>query len=108
MFITMTALSRPFRHAVNEYIEQLDGCFNIDEMSERIHMLVHIENALSECEETWCHTVRNKIHRAFQRAYMRMLDLHNNASDDTLYNCTVIVVWGIVFLFACAYYNVRA
>ena len=106
-FATMTALTRPFRNAVNEYIEQLDGCFDIDEMSEHIRILVHIENALSEYEEIWCHTVRDKIRRALQRAYVRMLDLHNNARDDMLYNWTVIAVWGIVFLFICAYYNTR-
>ena len=76
-------------------------------MSEHIRMLVNIEKALFECEDIWCHTVRDKIHRAFQRAYVRMLDLHNNARDDMLYNWTVIAVWGIVFLFICAYYNTR-
>ena len=103
----MTALTRPFRHAVDEYIEQLDGCFVAEEMTEHIRMLVHIENALSECEEIWCHTVRNKIHRAFRRAYARMLDLNNNTRDDSLYNLTVIAIWGILFLCVCAYYNTR-
>ena len=106
-FATMTALTRPFRNAVNEYIEQLDGCFDIDEMSEHIRMLVNIENALSDCEEIWCHTVRDKIHRAFQRAYVRMLEIHNNARDDTVYNWTVIAVWFIIFMCVCAYYNAR-
>jgi hemerythrin superfamily protein len=105
----MSALTRPFRHAVNVYIEDLDRCLDIDEMSDRIRMLVHIENTLSECEETWCHTVRDKINRAFRRAYTRMLDIHNNPHEDDslLYNLTVIAVWGIIFLCVCAYYNTR-